>query len=243
MAASHRIEPELDQPLPRRSVVWPRLRLAHVGLTLFGIPFVLVGIVVAFLALQSTATQLVGEPVRGEVLNKVEGTDSEGDTTYSLMVGYSANGSTQQGKVSVSRARYSAVSEGGTVALRYLDFPRSHVALDGDYKAPLFFIVFASIWDVVVIAMIWALVNQVKRSLALLRRGTAAVAKITEKTVDEGSDSTTHYLHYRFQADGQTIFGKDSVSASRWKSAQVDEQFTALYLPEAPDTCALFKFI
>ncbi len=249
----YRMEPELNQPIPRSIAPIPRgIQTASGCFILFMTPFVLIGLWQAYQSITITAVQGFGTTTEAIVESKAEGkrflTEGKNGPSTHLYVTYrfQANGHTYRSQDDVYEKDYERIRPGDRLSIRYLFFAPSKLTLlvERSATADSDSIVQTLFWNGIVSLFILIPFSARVQGRRFIRRGIAVPATITSKTVDTNGNSDTCYLHFQYHVQGKAspLEGKQMLQKLQLEGISVGETLTLLYLPNAPDKYKFYRF-
>jgi hypothetical protein len=256
------IEPELEQPTPRRI----RRRAGRgffIGCThIFVLPHMTVGVVVFFVAvwlvLTSILLALFGTDVAGEVTQTHQGRSKSGPT-YEVRYTFRIDETSYEASSSVNAAEFAALLEGTVVAVRVIPFlPHARPQLvaagtNGHWAETGGLVFFATFWNGIMSVALWSLYIAPWRLRGLVRHGTPTLGRITDKNIQHGKKQTTYVVNYEYEVPRQddeglatdaieTLQGKMNVRSQDYGLISILDQATVLYDPKRPGRSVLYPY-
>jgi hypothetical protein len=249
----HTIEPELLAPTPRKLEKLDGKSRVGFGCTvLFFLPFVIAGIGTFLYAFLLTVVLLFGNVVPGEVTGGKVEEDSDNEKKFLVQYRFKHGEEWVTGQDAVRPDVYDASHTGQAIRVRYFPpFKGTMSAVEGAterWGTMRFMWIFTTFWNLILSVFFKIMVTGVRKARRLLEFGTPTTATITEKRIQSDSDSTTYSVSYTFrpiQRDLSTreVTGSDRLTEVEWKKIQEGQTYTVLYLPEKPETNALYAFL
>lgn len=246
MSSPHVIEPELLARTPRKVRLKNRsLVYGLVGMSLFLVPFLCVGVGSFLYALGASVVSLAGTAVSATVSGKTEDAGGEGSgPTYRVDLDYQVNGKLVSGSSNVSYANYDRLQEGDHVNIKILPIiptlAPDIVGADDERSSTVSTIwMFTLVWNAIISVFIYFGIVQPLVVRAVLGHGVPVIGTITKMRNATASDGEhrMNFLYYQFEAgrSGTPIAkGSAQVVESKSTGRSVGDDVTVLYLPGRP---------
>lgn len=218
-------------------------------LTLFMVPFVLVGIgVIIFAAVEWNKIMQINRSsvtAQAEVIDRRNGTDSDGDDYYKVTYRFYVQDRAFRNERNVNASQYKEMTRGSRVPIVYAraDPTISYLQGENQSSTPLFATFFGVCWNGFVFLLIGgALVNS-RRNKRLEREGALLKGTVVEASGYEDSDNDYNVkLKYAFRTpNGKEIVRQESHTRNDMKSGKTRERLplagTQVAVLFADDTC------
>jgi hypothetical protein len=199
------IEPELQQPPPRR-IRRRSGKSAGCGkgcAGLFLLPHTVVGIGMLVAAFMMTFIALLGTSIPATITGRLADKDSDGDPRYQLKYTYQYENVTYQKWAGVSLNTYSTWPDGAPTSVKLLplpfvsDYPR--LMVPGNKSMSVLGIWgFALFWNGIVGVFWWGIVITPRNRHRLVRHGMPVKGRVLHKRILKGSYGDTHYVKYEY---------------------------------------------
>lgn len=254
MQTIHRIEPELQGPIPRRIRLRTRIPTAGLAclgcLLLFLLPFVLIGMGLVGGVFSSTGLLLIGRTTTGYITHRASVSGDDGDS-YSVDYTYRVDGKEYKGRDSVEQEVYDNSNIGWSTSVKYFPFAPGiySIALLPDrteidaLESLLFFALF---WNGILSVFVFFFWIKPMLYRSVYRRGKVAVATILNKRTTPSHNPTTYTLDYEFQPieriSWRPVKGMETTTAEEFAEINPGDAFTVLYHPRFPRFSVLYRF-
>jgi hypothetical protein len=251
MTQDNQVEPELLGRTPR--MVKQRVRLDGPNIASTYIGPILMAMIGLWATIYTTGASLVspcGRAVPAQVLS-IDSEGDDGDATYRAYLEYRVNGIIYTSSSIISFQEMVRLHGVETVTIKVLrqfpDFAPDIILADKARCGRLNLFWFMTlIWDVAVLGALNMTIGARVTRRRILANGTPTLAEIVDKPATTNEDVTMYSLRYRFTTspanDGEVISANVGVSEEQWRSVDIGDKLTVLYLPKNPKSNELYRF-
>ncbi len=215
---------------------------------LFILPHMLVGIGLILALVIKLSLGLFGTRVEGTVMEKTVHEDSESGPTHHVKFAFTSGGQTCEGKAQVGADVFRSLAREDGIPVVHLPLLPQYLST---YQPPQSrfpggtgkILGFALFWNALVGVFVGVLYIAPWRNKRLLRSGTGAAGRVTNKRMNTDSDGDrTHEVDYTYEAGGQTLQGRAKVTAAEFERTQTGAPVSVVYEPGNPRRSQVIEF-